>query len=62
MAELIAEIHEFGLPALAVSHDPHLAVLANRVAVMSGRRIVQHGAPADVLSRPGRRVKRRRAN
>ena len=53
MAELISEMHEFGLPALAVSHDPHLAALADRVAVMSGRRIVQQGAPADVLSRPG---------
>lgn len=52
MAELISEMHEFGLPALAVSHDPHLAVLADRVAVMSGRRIVQQGTPAEVLSRP----------
>lgn len=53
MAELISEMHEFGLPALAVSHDPHLAALADRVAVMSGRRIVQHGTPDEVLSRPG---------
>src|SRR6516162_6164862 len=53
MAELISEMHEFGLPALAVSHDPHLAALADRVAVMSGRRIVQQGTPTEVLSRPG---------
>ncbi|MEB2541722.1 ABC transporter ATP-binding protein [Burkholderia cenocepacia] len=53
MAELIAEMHEFGLPALAVSHDPHLAMLADRVAVMSERRIVQQGPPEEVLSRPG---------
>lgn len=52
MAELISEIHEFGVPALAVSHDPHLAALADRVAVMSGRHIVQQGTPAEVLSRP----------
>jgi molybdate/tungstate transport system ATP-binding protein len=52
MAELISEIHEFGLPALAVSHDPHLAALADHVVVMSGRRIVQQGTPAEVLSRP----------
>src|SRR5882672_839435 len=45
MAELISEMHEFELPALAVSHDPHLAALADRVAVMSGRRIVQQGPP-----------------
>ncbi len=53
MAELISEMHELGLPALAVSHDPHLAALADRMAVMSGRRIVQQGTPAEVLSRPG---------
>lgn len=53
MAELISEMHQFGLPALAVSHDPHLAALADRVVVMSGRRIVQQGTPAEVLSRPG---------
>jgi molybdate/tungstate transport system ATP-binding protein len=52
MAELISEMHEFGLPALAVSHDPHLAALADRVAVMSGRSIVQQGTPAEVLARP----------
>jgi molybdate/tungstate transport system ATP-binding protein len=53
MAELISEMHELGLPTLAVSHDPHLAALADRMAVMSGRRIVQQGTPAEVLSRPG---------
>jgi ABC-type Fe3+/spermidine/putrescine transport system ATPase subunit len=53
MAELIAEVHEFGLPVLAVSHDPHLAALADSVAVMSGRRIVQQDAPAVLLARPG---------
>jgi ABC-type Fe3+/spermidine/putrescine transport system ATPase subunit len=53
MAELISEMHELGLPTLAVSHDPHLAALSDRMAVMSGRRIVQQGSPAEVLSRPG---------
>jgi molybdate/tungstate transport system ATP-binding protein len=52
MAELISEMHELGLPALAVSHDPHLAGLADRMAVMSGRRIVQQGTPTEVLARP----------
>jgi molybdate/tungstate transport system ATP-binding protein len=52
MAELFSEMHELGLPALAVSHDPHLAALADRMAVMNGRRIVQQGSPAEVLSRP----------
>ena len=53
MAELIFEVHEFGLPVLAVSHDPHLAAQADSVVVMSGGRIVQQGAPVEVLLRPG---------
>src|SRR6202048_1172717 len=53
MAELISEMQGLGLPKVAVSHDPHLAALADRMAVMSGRRIVQQGSPAEVLSRPG---------
>ena len=53
MAELISEMQGLGLPTLAVSHDPHLASLAERVAVMSERRIVQEGTPSQVLLRPG---------
>jgi ABC-type Fe3+/spermidine/putrescine transport system ATPase subunit len=52
MVELIAEVRQSGLPALAVSHDPHLAMMADRVAIMSDRRIVQQGVPVEVLSRP----------
>src|SRR5215203_5591847 len=53
IAELISETHEFGLPTLAVSHDPHIAALADHVAVMSERQIVQQGSNEQVLSRPG---------
>jgi molybdate/tungstate transport system ATP-binding protein len=52
MAELIVKTRAIGLPALAVSHDPHRAMLADRVAVMNERRIVQQGTPEEVLSRP----------
>ena len=52
LAELVAEVHAFGLPTLAVSHDPHLAALADHMAVLSGRRIVQEGEPKDVLLHP----------
>ncbi len=52
MAELIAEVHASGLPALAVSHDPHMAALADRVVVMSGHSIAQQGAPDRVLENP----------
>lgn len=52
LAELIAEVHQAGIPALAVSHDPALAAVADRLVVMHGRRIVQIGTPAEVYARP----------
>lgn len=52
VAELIAEVHEFGIPALAVSHDPHLAAVADRLVLMHARRIIQIGAPGDVYAQP----------
>lgn len=52
VAELIAEVHEFGIPALAVSHDPHLAAVADRLVLMHERRIIQIGSPADVYANP----------
>ncbi|WP_082583011.1 ABC transporter ATP-binding protein [Frateuria sp. Soil773] len=52
LAELIAEVHAAGIPALAASHDPALAAVADRLVVMHGRRIVQAGAPWEVHARP----------
>jgi molybdate/tungstate transport system ATP-binding protein len=52
IAELIGEVHEFGIPALAVSHDPHLAAVADRLVLMHGRRIIQIGSPAEVNANP----------
>lgn len=52
VAELIAEVHDFGIPALAVSHDPHLAAVADRLVLMHERRIIQIGSPADVYANP----------
>ncbi|MEO8714853.1 MAG: hypothetical protein ABI369_07560, partial [Acetobacteraceae bacterium] len=40
----------------AVTHDPHLAGIADRVAVMAGHRIVQEGPPAEVFARPASRA------
>ena len=51
-AELIAQVHLLGLPALAVTHDPHLALMADWMAVMVARRIVQQGTPRQVLAAP----------
>lgn len=52
IAELIAEVHDAGIPALAASHDPALAAVADRLVLMHGRRIVQSGTPADVHAHP----------
>lgn len=52
IAELIGEVHEFGIPTLAVSHDPHLAAVADRLVLMHGRRIIQIGPPAAVHANP----------
>ncbi|MBU2759157.1 ABC transporter ATP-binding protein [Acidithiobacillus sp. RW2] len=53
MDELVREIYEFGIPVLAVSHDPHLAMLADHMAILRDGRIVQEGAPTEVFARPG---------
>lgn len=52
MAELVAEIRRLGLPTLAVTHDPHLAVVADWMALLVGHRIVQEGTPRQVLGAP----------
>ena len=52
IAELIGEVHAFGIPALAVSHDPHLAAVADRLVLMHERRIIQIGSPAEVYANP----------
>ncbi len=50
--ELIEEIRRIGLPALAVTHDVHLAAMAERMALMVGHRIVQEGTPREVFAAP----------
>jgi molybdate/tungstate transport system ATP-binding protein len=52
IAELIAEVHEFGIPALAVSHDPHLAAVADRLVLMHQRNTIQIGTPQAVYANP----------
>jgi molybdate/tungstate transport system ATP-binding protein len=52
MAELIAEVHAFGIPTLAVSHDPQLAAVADRLVLMHKRSIVQIGTPEAVYTQP----------
>ncbi|NII11230.1 ABC transporter ATP-binding protein [Oleiagrimonas sp. C23AA] len=52
MAELVAQVHDLGVPALAVSHDPHLAALADHLLVLHDGRIVQQGPPDSVQAQP----------
>ncbi len=52
LGQLIEDIRRLALPALAVTHDPHLAGMADWMALMSGRRIVQEGTPREVLTAP----------
>lgn len=51
-SELVEEIRRIGLPTLAVTHDVHLAGMADRMALMAGRRIVQEGTPREVFAAP----------
>ena len=52
LAGLIAQVHQAGIPALAVSHDPMLAMVADRLVVMHRRRIVQSGSPEQLHAAP----------
>lgn len=52
LGELIELIGALGIPALAVTHDPHLAAMADRMAVLSRGRIVQQGTPSEVFGAP----------
>jgi molybdate/tungstate transport system ATP-binding protein len=52
IAELIAEVHDVGIPTLAVSHDRHLAAVADRLVLMHDRKIIQIGTPEAVYAHP----------
>ncbi|WP_156822430.1 ABC transporter ATP-binding protein [Thermus igniterrae] len=54
LGELVGLIRREGLPALAVSHDPLLAGMADWLVVMGQGVILQEGLPAEVLSSPAR--------
>ncbi|MDE2581559.1 MAG: ABC transporter ATP-binding protein, partial [Rhodospirillales bacterium] len=52
MREVIARLHELGIPALVATHDALLAAMADHVAVMHGRQVVQEGPPEAVFAAP----------
>ena len=51
-AQLAAQLADWKLPALIISHDPSDAVLARRIVVLEGGRIVQQGALEELRARP----------
>jgi ABC-type Fe3+/spermidine/putrescine transport system ATPase subunit len=53
--ELAGELRRLSIPSLAVTHDPHVAGVADWVAAMVGHRIVQQGTPAELFARPASR-------
>ncbi len=50
--ELAGDLRRLGIPSLAVTHDPHVAGMADWVAAMIAHGIVQQGTPAEVFGRP----------
>jgi ABC-type Fe3+/spermidine/putrescine transport system ATPase subunit len=50
--ELRALVHRSGLPTLAATHDPALAAIGDRVAILAHGGIVQQGPPNLVFDRP----------
>ena len=52
LEELRALINRLGVPALVATHDPQLAAIGDRVAVMAHGAIVEQGSPAGVFDHP----------
>ncbi len=52
LEDLIAEMRQLQIPVLAVTHDPHLATMADRMAVLAGGTIVQEGTPRELFAEP----------
>ena len=52
LAELVARMHALDMPALAATHDAHVAAMADWVVLLGGRRVLQQGRPREVFARP----------
>ncbi len=50
--ELVARMHALHMPALAATHDAHVAAMADWVVLLGGRRVLQQGRPREVFARP----------
>jgi ABC-type Fe3+/spermidine/putrescine transport system ATPase subunit len=52
MAELVSRMHQLSIPALAATHDASLAAMSDWVVLLSNRRVIQQGPPAEVFAHP----------
>ena len=52
LGELVARMHQLGIPALAATHDVQVAAMADRVVLLAGHRVVQQGSAREVFARP----------
>ena len=52
LAELVSRMHELSMPALAATHDASLAAMSDWVVLLSERRVIQQGPPAEVFAHP----------
>ncbi|MFZ5490138.1 MAG: ABC transporter ATP-binding protein [Thiomonas sp.] len=55
LAELVSRMHQLSMPALAATHDASLAAMSDWVVLLSGRRVIQQGPPAEVFAHPASR-------
>jgi len=52
IAQLIDSIEASGIPALAATHDPAIATLADWLVLLADGRIIQQGTPRELLNGP----------
>lgn len=52
LAQLMESIEASGIPALAATHDPAIAMLADRLLLLADGRIIQQGTPRELLNGP----------
>ncbi len=52
MAQLVESVEASGIPALAATHDPAIAMLADWLVLLAEGRIIQQGTPRQLLNGP----------
>lgn len=52
MEDLVELVRDAGVPTLAVTHDPNIALMADRVALLEAGRIIQIDSPESVFMHP----------